>query len=211
MRGHKRVAKCPGHVFDKQTKTWIPKQPRVTALTLVCKTFYHEAIDVLCGENDFEFNSSTIVTRFFDSIGASKTAIRSIFVHEYIKGTAAAFWQSLHPLVNLRSLSLSHDELCQKWPYGRGAKLSVVVSQAEPLLKILHDSYTQQGLSRRVVDVVQVRPDACYTCSRDRTCPTCQDTGCVCDKEPTIKDSEAGHKALVADLKTALTMALAEA
>ncbi|OQO02181.1 hypothetical protein B0A48_11733 [Cryoendolithus antarcticus] len=90
-----------------------PELDNTTALLKTCKTFWAEASEVLFSTNSFVFPSTAAVTKFLEEIGALEHAIKALIIERYVPSTAEQFWHSLVPLVNLRTITLPHYELCQ--------------------------------------------------------------------------------------------------
>nr|OQO22221.1 hypothetical protein B0A51_11925 [Rachicladosporium sp. CCFEE 5018] len=144
-----------------------PDLDNTTALLRTCKTFRAEASEVLFSTNSFVFPSTTAVTKFLEEIGAPKHAIKALIIERYVLSTAEQFWHSLVPLVNLRTITLPHYELCQT--RARPVKLHAVQQYMEPLLEVLHAARTarEKDVDLRSLIRLKVSKIPCWWCRND--------------------------------------------
>ncbi|KAK6432896.1 hypothetical protein LTR95_010932 [Oleoguttula sp. CCFEE 5521] len=158
---------CVPKYNKKYSKKNIPElEPTYfTALLATCKIFNVEASEVLFSCNVFSFPTSVVATKFIETIGGPKYAIKSIAIEKYHRTSPKTFWLSLLALVNLRTISIPHRELCQN-KHGR-VSLRHLQGHMAPLIRSLQQTYAQRGLPIDLRDLVQVsqqQGDTCYEC-----------------------------------------------
>lgn len=160
---HRRDPKHHGQVYDKKTKSWIPKQYTHSSILLVNRQINEEATPVLFAQNGYFLETTAALRDFLELIGASNVRhLRRIIIGAdgYKANNARAAFQALTAAKGLRALEIDHSNLCA--PQGRESTTTHrLAGDCRTLLKSLKASYETLNLFGSVLDVLSVTLRPC--------------------------------------------------
>ncbi|KAM0712371.1 hypothetical protein Q7P37_011466 [Cladosporium fusiforme] len=145
---------------------YVPSTPGHTALLQVCKQIHLDATPILYGSNKFMLRDIITLGESLKQIATSKRYLRNIgigiggYIPIFpIRDKKNVFLKLARTARDLRSLSISHYELCAppRCPH-HATTIKDFVDHVKPLLESLQASYTAQNLELTAFDVIKLEP-----------------------------------------------------
>lgn len=151
--------------WDNDTRKFVQHPTDSMSLLLVNRQMMEEVVEVLYGNNVFEFDSVKAI-RFFEKLcGHALRHVRTIRLafdplsqggpQNDLKGAQQALWQA----TSLRQVSVHHNTVCKR-PIGAEA----MVGMFTPLLKKLQSYKAIEGINTSVEDVLHFEKCCCEWC-----------------------------------------------
>lgn len=150
-----------GRHFNRTTEQWTPAIPIKTAIMYANRQIYEEASTILYGNNWFSFRLISSITKLAPVLGKQVQLFRKIEIEDmgYSQGSAEAAFDSLALAKGLKTIVISHNDVCKAGGWSRQpiASLAGVVKSSKKLLQALHDSHLEHNLSTSILDLFQLR------------------------------------------------------
>ncbi|KAK4900248.1 hypothetical protein LTR27_002472 [Elasticomyces elasticus] len=201
-----------GLTWDKAKGKWLGQKRSNLGVMRVSHQMREETAPFVYGLQNFHCLDMSAMEVFFETIGDMRGYLKhlSLDTYGYKPSKSHTIFRLLRDAKSLRSITISHDMLCDdKRTYHHGKRTTVegLVGEAAPMLKALHNSREDDKTAVSVFDIIKIeRSKICFQCEKFKDKPSYKCSNMACGYS--CSEIEKHHSDFKARLRAAIAKAL---